>query len=166
MDWLSRAADDPHACRALWTESPDALQLVATGRLFDVVAMPWGLGLTVLGQLYHGKRCMAGAVVVNQRREKLGFLVGPGAHLVWPDLLASAGGDPTAATCSGRDGYLLAPGPFFAPDAPCWWQRGPVGDAGDLTNLQNLADAVAAVGRLVSLSDAYVTSVVGASGER
>lgn len=110
MDWLSRAADNPQACRDLWTDSPDALQLVATGRLFDVVAMPWGLGLTVLGQLYHGKRCMAGAVVVSQRREKVGFLVGPGAHLVWPDLLTTAGGDATTvtaavgmATCWHRD---------------------------------------------------------------
>ncbi|GAA4997517.1 hypothetical protein GCM10023205_83690 [Yinghuangia aomiensis] len=166
MWWLSSAADDPRACRDGWYHDPGMPQLVAAGRLFDVVLMPMSFGLEVLGRMVGDERFAVGSVVIGERRAKLGFLVGPGSQADWPGLVSTAGAADAKTWCLGKGGYLVAPGALVIHDLSIWWERGPTGEFDDLTSLSDLANAVGATWRDVQLTDAGAASLVGSAGGR
>ncbi len=145
LRWLSRAADDPQACRDRWDLFPCAPQLLPVGRLFDLVTVPAPVGRRVLELLGRGPHAV-GAVLLDERVNKVGFLVGPGSRTATRVLVQDAGGSMEGVRSLGRGSYVLVPGPEPHARASQSWLLAPGVRETNLTSLDGLALMLARLG--------------------
>ncbi|MFK4147426.1 hypothetical protein [Streptomyces sp. NPDC004065] len=82
VTWLASAAPDPGACRRQWEREPRGVALLPAGRVWDVLILPWRLGLPTLDVLTRALDRL-GPVLAGFGDGGMGFLVPPGTAARW-----------------------------------------------------------------------------------
>ncbi|MGW6919595.1 hypothetical protein ACWGB8_38185 [Kitasatospora sp. NPDC054939] len=99
LDWLSRAADDPDACRRTWERTGLGLALLPAGRRWDVLTVPGRLGHPTVDLLDNG---YCGPVLTDLSDGGVGFLVPVGTAARWLG---------TGVRCAGEGTWIAVPHP-------------------------------------------------------
>ncbi|MFI8327030.1 hypothetical protein [Streptomyces sp. NPDC085529] len=106
VEWLAAAAREPRVCKNDWQHSVTGSHLLAAGRFWDVLIVPSCLGMRAADMLACLPRLEPGPVLLNSRRQRIGFFLPP---------------DPAAAW-AGEGVRYLTTGSWIATPAPhCRW---------------------------------------------
>ncbi|WP_344631536.1 bifunctional DNA primase/polymerase [Streptomyces glaucosporus] len=155
VQWLSAAADDPGACRAVWADDPRRPCLLSAGRLFDVVVLGQRIGLETFDQL--DRRGMPlGPVAVDWRARQVGFFVPPNSRSSFTRMLE--GESPSAPEYRYLDdgSAIVVPGPMPLTGDRYTWLRAPIRQpSGSSAQLAALAAMLVAASELLARADRY-----------
>ncbi|MBQ1092064.1 bifunctional DNA primase/polymerase [Streptomyces sp. B93] len=124
IEWLSAAADDPVACRAVWTDDPRAPYMLPTGRFFDVVTVDERVGVETFDQLLR-RGLPFGPTLLDHRARRVGFFLGSQSLKDFTHYLTREEGTPPAYRYLGRGSVVVVPGPMPMSGDRYEWLRAP-----------------------------------------
>jgi hypothetical protein len=155
VQWLSAAADDPVMCRTVWADDPRKPYVLATGRLFDVVAVPQQLGMETFDQLSR-RQMPLGATMVDWRAERMAFFLPPRSQEHFTEALARESAKPPEYRYLAHGSYLVVPAPLALTGDRYEWLRPPMRrlDCGR-TRANALAVMLTAAAALLERVDRY-----------
>ncbi|WP_329401753.1 bifunctional DNA primase/polymerase [Streptomyces melanogenes] len=124
VEWLSAAAEEPSACRAVWREDPRLPYLLPTGRLFDVVVVPERVGLEVFDQLVR-RQMPVGPVMTDHRAQQVGFFLNSNWRSSFADFVSGETDSPPDYKYLDHGSYVVVPGPLPLSGDRHEWLRAP-----------------------------------------
>lgn len=124
MEWLSAAADDPAACRAVWADDPRAPYVLPAGRYFDVVTVEQRLGMETFDQLLR-QGLPFGPVALDHKAQRVGFFLGSRSQESFAHHLAQEEGTPPMFRYLSRGSVVVVPGPMPLSGDRYQWLRAP-----------------------------------------
>ncbi|MGW5249402.1 bifunctional DNA primase/polymerase [Streptomyces sp. NPDC004129] len=124
VEWLSAAADDPAACRAIWADDPRAPYMLPTGRFFDVVSVDQRIGIEAFDQLLR-RGLPFGPTVLDHKAQRVGFFLGSQSQETFVHYLAREEGTPPAYRYLSCGSVVVVPGPMPMSGDRYEWLRAP-----------------------------------------
>ncbi|MEU6849125.1 bifunctional DNA primase/polymerase [Actinacidiphila alni] len=155
IEWLSLASEDPTQCRMMWLDDPRQPQLVATGALFDVLAVDQQTGMETFDQLRR-RGMPVGAVMVDRGASRMGFFLPPESGPRFADSLSRETSAPPDYRILGEGSYVVVPGPMALTGDRFEWLNAPTHSQHG-SPLQTIALAVmlAASAKLLARAEKY-----------
>lgn len=155
IEWLSLASEDPTQCHMKWLDDPRQPQLVATGSLFDVLAVDQQTGMETFDQLRR-RGMPVGAVMVDRGAGRMGFFLPVESRQQFEQALSRETDAPPQYRILSEDSYVVVPGPMALTGDRFEWLSAPMHPQhGSPLQIIALAVMLAAASQLIARAEHY-----------